>query len=665
MTPEARPGSEGTMARRWENYSVWLVAAVVAATATVWAFFAAAPIGIDDIGLFNPVYMYVHTGRMAYPSYGFLPECTFEAMVVHPPTHYLVVALLIKAGIPPPYAESIPPFVLIIVTILIIGWSRFSSEIKVALLFGFLGTNVFLRWIGGPVGFSLTPEQHLAFAWMAGLVTLEAGRVGSWDPWRLGLGAFLLTYASGIHYPASFAWTGCLAYGVWAAWSLGWRKARGAVGSLMLGGLLFGIPYLLLFVLPHWKEILCFLKSAQAVGSVRGSLATHIALSKSLYAALPKGQLMTLAFLPLALGVPTILVSTPALAARRQTRGIALAALPSTLFILLFVERKWSVYLLPELMVYLCGVSVVLGTIIVVLVGKLVPARRHMATLAVALVLCTAWLTGSIGRGLRHVTFNRRLDERALARAAGRQMLGPNALVGTRISRFYTNGGDLSYMIEPDVLWSRIGDRDLRRYFAKFDAITEDPFTSYATWNERRESLTSWYSDGTLRIRGFYFSQFNPGLSYLLLHPDPDRPVEGYAHGLFGDYGKVARFRERRDGDYVFVAAVGPAGFWPDLPTLCRVSYLLPLEEEGKQQTEMATLVMRTEDYLKTRPTQPLYEIRDEIRLGMEEMTTRQSLATLRNDQVIRFYRRLSEAVEARAIARKALKRATRPVPLQ
>ncbi len=76
-------------------YAVVLMTATVVFCAAVWAFFVPAHIDIDDIGLFNPVYMYVHYGKFTYPTYG-----AFQEMVVHPPTHYLVLAWLTKLGVP-------------------------------------------------------------------------------------------------------------------------------------------------------------------------------------------------------------------------------------------------------------------------------------------------------------------------------------------------------------------------------------------------------------------------------------------------------------------------------------------------------------------------------------------------------------------------------------
>ena len=110
-----------------------MVAVAVLACSFVWAFFSELNINVDTIGLFNPVYMYLHYGKMTSPVYNF-----FHSMVIHPPTHYLEVALLMKVGIPFPYAVSVPSFLLILIAVLVISTGRFSSFIKSSLLCGLL-----------------------------------------------------------------------------------------------------------------------------------------------------------------------------------------------------------------------------------------------------------------------------------------------------------------------------------------------------------------------------------------------------------------------------------------------------------------------------------------------------------------------------------------------
>ena len=51
-----------------------------------FCFFAPRTEMLDELSLFNPVYMYTETGEMVYPAHGF-----HDSMIPHPPTHYYVV----------------------------------------------------------------------------------------------------------------------------------------------------------------------------------------------------------------------------------------------------------------------------------------------------------------------------------------------------------------------------------------------------------------------------------------------------------------------------------------------------------------------------------------------------------------------------------------------
>src|SRR5260370_39419391 len=201
----SRPDSSPASRQRpgADSYVVAVMAITIVVYAVLWAFFAPLYTSVDDVGLFNPIYTYLHTGTMAIPPYHY-----FHSMVVHPPTQYLVLAWLMKAGVPLQYVGSVTPFLLILLTVTLLICSRFSSEVKLALLFGFFAGILFFLWGGySPSSFGLRPDLHLAFALFAGLIGLESGRLQSWDPLRLGLGAFLLTYASRSHYPALRSWT--------------------------------------------------------------------------------------------------------------------------------------------------------------------------------------------------------------------------------------------------------------------------------------------------------------------------------------------------------------------------------------------------------------------------------------------------------------------------
>src|SRR5260370_18574606 len=530
------------------RYTVWLVAAAVLVCATGWFFFSELHINLDTIGLFNPVYMYLRYGRMTYPTYTF-----FHFMIVHPPTHYFAVAFLMKAGIPFQYAISIPAFLLALLTFVAIVTGKFSNLVKVSLLCGSL-IGVFQI-----MAIDLRPDLDMALAWFAGLVTLEAGRLERWDSKRLLLGAFLLTAASGTHYTGTLGWLGALVYVVWCILDLGWRNALKPVLSVILGGCLFGIPYLVLFVIPHWPAINSFVRSAHATGRVLTSIHSHAETYKLLYlnCATPVSRTV---FFALRAGIPVVVIAFPVLLFVRQLRGLALASLPQLLFFLLFIQRKPNVpgYLFPEFILFGCAICVVF-VMVLLRVEKACGPRFHWALPISSIVLVTVVLR--ITPWMQYTHLRARINELDIARAAGRTILGPNALVGARLSRFYTNGGAYSYMIEPDLLWRNIADLDMKSYFATFDAIAEDPFMSDATSNEQRKTLTSWYAEEALQLRGFFFanpSNVQSGLSYLLLSSNKSDAIQGYR--LQAD-NQVAQFKEEAGGEEIFVAAICDSQF--------------------------------------------------------------------------------------------------------
>ena len=201
------------------------------------AYFSDRGGGIDEIGLFNPSYVDLHYGKIAYPIYG-----DFDAMVVHPPLHYKIIAAFMRRGLTYYYAEATPALLMLLFGIVLVVCSPFPATAKMALLCGLAAPTA---WLGSPglELFGMRPENHLNAAWLAGLIALESGRLANWNLKWLFAGAFLVTYASGIHYYAAPALLGVLVYMIWAIVQNGWRRASKPLLAMSAGGLLFGVPY--------------------------------------------------------------------------------------------------------------------------------------------------------------------------------------------------------------------------------------------------------------------------------------------------------------------------------------------------------------------------------------------------------------------------------------
>lgn len=641
-SPGALPqsGDEGRL-----STTVSLVAATVASSALVWAFFTVHTISLDDIGLFNPIYMYVNYGYVAYPTY-----YQFHSMFIHPPTHYFVLGLIMKAGIPLNYAAQVPPLLLVLIAIVVICRSPFANGTKIALLLSLFSSFWFLAgsWIMRLSSLGIRPDLHAALAFLAGLVTLESGRLRNWDATRLFIGSFLLTYASGLSYQMATAFSGILVYLFWAVRAIGWRNATKAVCSLVSGGALFGIPYLVLFVVPCWGDITRLVTGIGAIGGTAASVESHLRLYQLSYGMLPDGNLIRFIFFPLVLGVPTVLVSTPILFLNRTTRGMALASLPHLLFVLLLVQKKWGFYLIAEFIVYLCSLGVLVLASSSFIVEKIVRYRRPdlLSVLrALSGPVLIALIVSSVLLLPVKISIGPIPDEFAIARAAGRAMLGPDALVAARTSRSYIFGETYSYvMLEPDLYWRSIDGLNLTAYFDKFDAVVEDPAPGI-TLNEQKETLSSWYAEGLLNLRGFYRGhQEYPG--YILLAAHRPELVEGYE---LLENEQVAHFVERREGNYTFFTAVCEVGSLNMGASMFHSSFLLPIQDSAKPQQELVELMLRTGDYLSAQLSiSRKCAIRDRIQFQMELIDPQALLAILADDQVIQFFSDLDVAVNAR-----------------
>src|ERR1700683_2572828 len=105
--------------------SVGLLAVFVGLLLFTLAFATDRKADIDEVGLLNPPYMYVHYGRITYPIYGYP-----DSMVVHPPLHTWMIGYLWRHGFTIYYAEAAVPAVLLALTLISLLFSPFPSVLK-------------------------------------------------------------------------------------------------------------------------------------------------------------------------------------------------------------------------------------------------------------------------------------------------------------------------------------------------------------------------------------------------------------------------------------------------------------------------------------------------------------------------------------------------------
>jgi hypothetical protein len=606
----------------------------------LWAFFGDHAQDFDDIGLFNIPYMYANYGDLTYPAHG-----QFDALTIHPPIHYWLIGVFMKMGIEPFYAEAIAPALLMFLGILLVLSSRFAPPIKVGLLLGLCVPLLFSGFLPG-----MRPDVHRALALYCGLIALESGRSQNWDARRLFLGSFFLTYASALHYPGFAGFLGALIYVLWLirVKPVNWRSATIA---LMAGGTVVGLPYLLLFVIPFRHEIFSAVSGVQAVGDPIDAVRVHLRV----YAAFIQNPdfgfqiLNRILFFPVVFGVPLVFFAFPALWLNRCTRGMAWAALPYPLFLLFFAEHKvfWPGYFLPEFMLYAAGIGILLSSSALYVCGRFLrPLDTTWSWSLVTVFFVGALLSTSPPLHAVSISLKPRIHEAAIARGAGRLILGPNAWIGSRNAiMFYAAGGSHYYDVSPDLLWAKNPARNLDEYFRSFDSIVEHRAFSSLTLNPERKSLSSWYADGSLKLRGFFFSSRHQALRQLYLQSQPSPGIVGFVS--FKD-GQILRFYETEGGDHLFVAAVCKRQSPPDLPNIFRDNFLLP-EVPGEEPLALQVWLVRQDAYLTSRLSlRGSCQIREEISLGTERLNAERLLDVLMDDRPIRFFRYLEEFIHTR-----------------
>lgn len=649
VTPPLRYGAR--------ERSAILVAILIATFAGVYSFFMNRSPDYDELILANPIYEYMHGPRMTYPAHS-----QPDFMVVHPPTHYAIVATFMKLGFGLFHAAGMPIFLLVLLSLALILTGKFSFESKLGLMVGpYLG--IFVWGSYRPV----RPDLHLTAAWFAGLVALESGRLAGWKVWRLALGAFLLTYASGLHYPGSLAFLGCVVYSIWCGINLGWVRARGPILAMGAAACVFGIPYLVTFVIPFRQEIRSFVigvetstfKSAwQLHLDTYGTWWKYPDLQGAFYRWTNRPVTALLTAPLFALRLPAALIGPLLLFFNRSTRGMALAALPYVWFLLFFAggQGKNSTntgYYAAEISLYLAALLILIS----IVVGKVTLSwgerSRSWSPYAAAALVSLPVFIDVPNSMANHRALTKSLNYEDVVRAAGEEIIGPDAVVGTASPvLWYHSGARALYFITPDLLYPEdISTLDLPRYFSHFDAFAISPQTSGVTWNRQHKCLTSWYVDGDLKLRGFVFDAKNL-LSHLFVGTQAPATLQGFSYDEPSN--RVWRFTEDAGGDTVFLSFIAPLATVAGDPKFRPAAwgsdeYFLP----GLQRATLGSDVVEVElmplrDFDRLQPLLSQFRIVQQVRGKMAVVDPERLVARLEHEPPFQIARTLPEADAAR-----------------
>jgi hypothetical protein len=613
----------------------------------ILAAFSTRPLTDEEVGLYNPVYMLLETGRMTYPAHG-----AYDGMYVHPPVHYLVIAALQWLGVDLIHAAGIPPTLLLMLHCMNLLTSKFSTGEKVA--FALVPVAVLAMWVSFQ---TVRPELHLTIAVLTGFFLLEAGRIADWQRTRLVLGASLVAIGSAMHYFAMPAVLGVGVYVIAASWRVTRPVAARRVGWLVAGPVVVYIALLIFFVLPLWPQI----KQITAWGLGRSSGVSHaIGVTHRSYAEFASYcsiienlnpftcNLLALAIIkPLLLSlVPAWFIALVGFVANPRTRVLAFAIQPFCLATYLLNAHKMGNlgYFALEL-----TFAATAGVALLVYAAGMIQNPTFLRSVGVAaLVGSSMILVAPVARSPADaIRFTNKDME--ISRAAGLSILGPNAGVGvSAISWWYSPGATHLYYIWPDVFYPTDMSTFDYGFFDNFDAVVLENRSGGLAYNKQGITLSSMTKEGKLQVKGFYIGRRARSgqrpygiLSYLLLQRQPAETIKGFIWD-----GRVARRFVSGVGDAVYRLMACAIDGAPTASGSRAVEHAasLPLKRtDGREQGLYSLLSTSWND-----PVPGSCSLVTEHRGIVEEVRPDDLLALLRErDSVIQFHPTLADYLKA------------------
>jgi hypothetical protein len=537
----------------------WICRATVTLTGILltWLVLTAPPLeGIDDLGLYNPIHMFLTTGQLTYPIYH-----QPEGMTVHPPIRYFEIALLMKMGFDQ-YARHVVPALLSMLATVVLIFLRWPALVKYATCFAAISTYALVF----SFGMTLRPDPDLVIAWIAGLLLLELGRQNSFNRWGIFFGSTLITYAAALHYPAALALLGIGVYILSAWYEFGYKQALRTFMLAALGAGIVLIPYLGVYVPMNWKLYdFVFGVSKETFGKFDGvvkqfSLYDELTGWSSLVGlGIPAAILSVLRTIP----VPLFIIPIVGFLAWRRMWVFGFAALPLLLFVLV-QSRKFQIYLFPEYFFIMFGSALLVLAAVRKLLAILPRAFGSFSANLVNVAMAAFILYLGYTYGGQFITprtaavamnwvdgFGLESD---LARATSKAIVGNNATIGGQFGLWYVSGAYRWYGIS-DVMWYDNTPLDLQKYFSNFDYIVEHDYNADFVINTPRENVATWYVKGVLQLKGFYIGS-NSIATHLVNHfrfsIEPGKAFAGFIHRdrtLF-------RFDQQQDGPAGAITAV-------------------------------------------------------------------------------------------------------------
>jgi hypothetical protein len=201
---------------------------------------------------------------------------------------------------------------------------------------------------------------------------------------------------------------------------------------------------------------------------------------------------------------------------------------------------------------------------------------------------------GEVRLALDHHGF---VDEIRLERAAAKEVNGSHATVGgIFVLPWFTGGGAVYRDLIGELIYPPdISGVNTRALFKEMDAVVETGETSELTYNKQRKTLTSFYLDGVLSLRGFYSGRLIRHVQEELLFMSQGPATE--VKGFYWQNDKFYEFSSSRDGDVELIVVEMPAGkAIGTLPQKGQILFTLQLpgQQQGAASPTLVVMLQRS-----------------------------------------------------------------------
>ena len=206
-----------------------------------------------------------------------------------------------------------------------------------------------------------------------------------------------------------------------------------------------------------------------------------------------------------------------------------------------------------------------------------------------------------------------------------KEVNGPHAVVGGIFVLPWFTGGAAVYrdLIGELIYPPDISGVDVAALFGQMDAVVDIQKTSSLTYNKQRKTLTSFYIDGVLSLRGLYSGRRVRGKQEKLLFMSqlPTTDVKAF----YWQDDKFYEFNSSRDGDVELVAVTVPPGAFFNFLTSVKgtaeargtqviLTMSLPAQKQGEAGPTLVMMLQNAATFERSKQIYPGCLLIDHIR---------------------------------------------------